>query len=129
MRHTACRALAKVFVPGCMCVMCCSALLGWVGGVWCRSHAATAPAATIAAALSPPLPGLLPRLLNSEGDRLSGVVADVLGSTVVVQSVAAWAQRCARVRGGCGEGAGAWVVGARVVRRAQEGAAIRGGVG
>ena len=30
------------------------------------------------------------RLVNSEGDRLSGVVADVLGSSVVVQSVAAW---------------------------------------
>lgn len=33
------------------------------------------------------------RLINSEGDRLSGVVADVLGETIVVQSVAAWAQK------------------------------------
>lgn len=33
------------------------------------------------------------RLINSEGDRLSGVLADVLGDTVVVQSVAAWAER------------------------------------
>lgn len=34
------------------------------------------------------------RLVNSEGDRLSGVVVDVLGSVAVVQSVAAWAERC-----------------------------------
>jgi 23S rRNA G2069 N7-methylase RlmK/C1962 C5-methylase RlmI len=33
------------------------------------------------------------RLINSEGDRLSGVIADVLGSSVVVQSGAAWAER------------------------------------
>lgn len=33
------------------------------------------------------------RLINSEGDRLSGVVADVLGDTVVVQCVAGWAMR------------------------------------
>jgi len=33
------------------------------------------------------------RLLNSEGDGLSGVVADVLGECVVVQSVAGWAER------------------------------------
>ncbi|GAX79552.1 hypothetical protein CEUSTIGMA_g6993.t1 [Chlamydomonas eustigma] len=33
------------------------------------------------------------RLINSEGDRLSGVIADVLGSTVVVQSGSAWAER------------------------------------
>eukprot|EP00195_Chlamydomonas_chlamydogama_P004361 CAMPEP_0202919516 /NCGR_PEP_ID=MMETSP1392-20130828/76046_1 /ASSEMBLY_ACC=CAM_ASM_000868 /TAXON_ID=225041 /ORGANISM="Chlamydomonas chlamydogama, Strain SAG 11-48b" /LENGTH=661 /DNA_ID=CAMNT_0049612909 /DNA_START=45 /DNA_END=2030 /DNA_ORIENTATION=+ len=36
------------------------------------------------------------RLINGEGDRLSGVVADVLGDTVVVQSVAAWTQRYRR---------------------------------
>ncbi|KAG2451961.1 hypothetical protein HYH02_003734 [Chlamydomonas schloesseri] len=33
------------------------------------------------------------RLVNSEGDRLSGLVADVLGDTVVVQVVAGWVQR------------------------------------
>lgn len=33
------------------------------------------------------------RLVNSEGDGLSGVVADVLGGTVVVQSGAAWVER------------------------------------
>ncbi len=34
------------------------------------------------------------RLINSEGDRLSGLVVDVLGpSHLVVQSVAAWAER------------------------------------
>eukprot|EP00798_Chlamydomonas_sp_ICE-L_P007610 gene7610-764_t len=33
------------------------------------------------------------RLINSEGDRLSGVIADVLGSVIVVQSVAGWAER------------------------------------
>ncbi|GLC36295.1 hypothetical protein PLESTF_001731500 [Pleodorina starrii] len=33
------------------------------------------------------------RLINSEGDRLSGLVADVLGDTVVVQAVAGWVQR------------------------------------
>lgn len=33
------------------------------------------------------------RLINSEGDRLSGVSADVLGSCVVVQSCAAWSER------------------------------------
>jgi 23S rRNA G2069 N7-methylase RlmK/C1962 C5-methylase RlmI len=32
-------------------------------------------------------------LVNSEGDRLSGLIADVLGDSVVVQSVAAWAER------------------------------------
>ncbi|GIL48280.1 hypothetical protein Vafri_4927 [Volvox africanus] len=33
------------------------------------------------------------RLINSEGDRLSGLVADVLGDVVVVQVVAGWVQR------------------------------------
>eukprot|EP00775_Hariotina_reticulata_P013620 gene13620-13746_t len=33
------------------------------------------------------------RLINSEGDRLSGVVADALGEVVVVQSCAAWSER------------------------------------
>eukprot|EP00879_Flechtneria_rotunda_P030706 GHRR01033377.1.p1 GENE.GHRR01033377.1~~GHRR01033377.1.p1 ORF type:complete len:226 (+),score=107.14 GHRR01033377.1:496-1173(+) len=33
------------------------------------------------------------RLINSEGDRLSGVVADMLGDTMVVQSCAAWSER------------------------------------
>ncbi|MEW5304404.1 MAG: hypothetical protein WDW36_007015 [Sanguina aurantia] len=33
------------------------------------------------------------RLLNSEGDGLSGIIADVLGDTVVVQSSAAWVER------------------------------------
>ncbi|GLI69445.1 hypothetical protein VaNZ11_014057 [Volvox africanus] len=33
------------------------------------------------------------RLINSEGDRLSGLVADVLGDIVVVQVVAGWVQR------------------------------------
>lgn len=33
------------------------------------------------------------RLVNSEGDRLSGVSADVLGDCVVVQSCAAWSER------------------------------------
>ncbi|KAF5833136.1 S-adenosyl-L-methionine-dependent methyltransferase [Dunaliella salina] len=33
------------------------------------------------------------RLTNSEGDRLSGVLVDVLGEVAVVQSVAAWAER------------------------------------
>jgi 23S rRNA G2069 N7-methylase RlmK/C1962 C5-methylase RlmI len=33
------------------------------------------------------------RLVNSEGDRLSGCVVDVLGSVAVVQSVAAWTER------------------------------------
>ncbi|EFJ46677.1 hypothetical protein VOLCADRAFT_81786 [Volvox carteri f. nagariensis] len=33
------------------------------------------------------------RLINSEGDRLSGLVADVLGDTVVVQAGAGWVQR------------------------------------
>ncbi len=37
--------------------------------------------------------GITRRLINSEGDRLSGVVADVLGDTVVVQCVAGWAMR------------------------------------
>lgn len=32
------------------------------------------------------------RLVNSEGDRLSGVIIDVIGSTVVVQSSALWAE-------------------------------------
>ena len=32
------------------------------------------------------------RLINSEGDRLSGVIVDVIGSTVVVQSSALWAE-------------------------------------
>ncbi|KXZ55619.1 hypothetical protein GPECTOR_2g1169 [Gonium pectorale] len=33
------------------------------------------------------------RLVNSEGDMLSGLVADVLGEVVVVQAVAGWVQR------------------------------------
>ena len=41
----------------------------------------------------PPLPSSH-RLINSEGDRLSGVIADVLGEeVVVVQSCSAWAER------------------------------------
>lgn len=43
-----------------------------------------------------PPPGILAlrhRLVNSEGDRLSGLVVDVLSSVAVVQSVAAWAER------------------------------------
>ncbi|KAG2499516.1 hypothetical protein HYH03_002463 [Edaphochlamys debaryana] len=33
------------------------------------------------------------RLINSEGDRLSGLTADVLGEAVVVQATAAWVQK------------------------------------
>lgn len=33
------------------------------------------------------------RLVNSEGDRLSGLIVDVLGDVVVVQSCAAWTER------------------------------------
>lgn len=33
------------------------------------------------------------RLVNSEGDRLSGLIVDVLGDRIVVASTAAWAER------------------------------------
>lgn len=49
-----------------------------------------------AAVLLPHRPGIFAlrhRLVNSEGDRLSGLVVDVLSSVAVVQSVAAWAER------------------------------------
>lgn len=35
------------------------------------------------------------RLCNSEGDRLSGLVVDVLGEVAVVASSAIWVERCA----------------------------------
>lgn len=35
------------------------------------------------------------RLVNSEGDRLSGLIVDVLGDCIVVASTAAWAERFA----------------------------------
>jgi len=71
-----------------------------------RPAAALDPAALIAwrvgqaaaarAALGLPGPGTdVYRLINSEGDRLSGVTADALGpGCVVVSSCAAWSERC-----------------------------------
>ena len=35
------------------------------------------------------------RLINSEGDGLSGLIVDVLGEQLVVASSAAWVERCA----------------------------------
>jgi len=37
------------------------------------------------------------RLCNSEGDRLSGLIVDVLGNVAVVASSAAWVERCGAV--------------------------------
>ena len=34
------------------------------------------------------------RLINSEGDRLSGLIVHVLNDQIVVASTAAWAERC-----------------------------------
>jgi len=53
-------------------------------------------AAAARAALGLPGPGTdVYRLINSEGDRLSGVTADALGpGCVVVSSCAAWSERC-----------------------------------